>query len=123
MEHRKDGYQGWTNYETWSVNLYMENDAGDAARWLEDAKTALDDAEPVYSTADPTRVLFTRKQIATFTLSETMKEVFGEEADRCFELLGGCESVMAQLHTGAVGVVEWREVARHWIDKIEEGVS
>lgn len=122
MEHKKDGYQGWTNYETWSVNLYMENDAGDAARWLDDARTALADAEPEYAwvpSGKPTHLLFTRKEVATFALSETMKGVFGEEADRCFELLGGCESVMAQLLTGAVGVVEWREVARHWLDKIE----
>lgn len=123
MEHKKDGYQGWTNYETWSVNLYMENDQPEAARWLEDAKSALVEAKPEYSTAEPTRVLFTARENAVFALAETMKEAFGEEADRCFELLGGCESVMAQLLTGAVGAVEWREVARHWIDKIEEGVS
>jgi len=123
MEHKKDGYQGWTNYETWSVNLYMENDQPEAARWLEDARSALADAEPMYSTADPTRVLFTARENAVFALAETMKEAFGEESDRCFELLGGCESVMAQLLTGAVGSVDWREVARHWIDKIEEGVS
>ena len=123
MEHKKDGYQGWTNYETWTVNLYMENDAGDAARWLEDAKAALADAEPQYATADPSRVLFTARENAVFALAETMRDECGEELGRCFELLGGAESVMAQLLTGAVGSVEWREVAKHWIDKIEDGVA
>ena len=35
-DFRKDTtYNGWTNYETWCVKLWMDNDEGSAQYWLE----------------------------------------------------------------------------------------
>lgn len=36
-------YNGWTNYETWLVNLWMSNDEGSYLYWAEEAK-GYDDA-------------------------------------------------------------------------------
>jgi hypothetical protein len=42
-------YNGWTNYETWNVKLWMDNDEGSYRYWRDVAKEALRDAEPVYA--------------------------------------------------------------------------
>ena len=36
------GYNGWTNYETWSVGLYLDNDEGSYLYWQEQAGGDLD---------------------------------------------------------------------------------
>jgi hypothetical protein len=41
----QEKYQGWTNYETWNVKLWLDNDEG-SYHWLGDlAQTAWDNAE------------------------------------------------------------------------------
>ena len=32
------GYNGWTNYETWCVKLWMDNEEGSYRYWLEKAE-------------------------------------------------------------------------------------
>ena len=113
-------YENFANYETWAVNLYMNNDEAVARDWLAEAKEAVAEAKPEYSTAEPTRVMFTAKENAVFALADTMKEAFGEECDSACELLGGAEAVMGWLLTAAVGSVEWREIAKEWVDKVTD---
>lgn len=31
------GYNGWTNYETWCVSLWLDNDSGSYDHWRERA--------------------------------------------------------------------------------------
>lgn len=38
-------YNGWTNYETWNVALWIDNDEGSSHYWDEKAAEAIDDAE------------------------------------------------------------------------------
>ena len=40
-----DSYNGWTNWETWSTNLWLTNDEG-AQAWLIDAAAGARDADP-----------------------------------------------------------------------------
>ena len=35
MEEKR--YNGWTNYETWAVNLWIDNDQGSYTYWREQA--------------------------------------------------------------------------------------
>lgn len=38
-------YNGWTNYETWLVKLWMDNDQGSSEYWAEQAENAVADAQ------------------------------------------------------------------------------
>jgi len=63
-------YEGWTNYETWAVNLWLLNDAGDYEYWLEMAGTT-------YKEAEKSKYL-SKKEEATITLADFMKESIEE---------------------------------------------
>ena len=38
----KNEYNGWYNYETWLVNLWMDNDQGSQEMWREHARESID---------------------------------------------------------------------------------
>ena len=38
----KNEYNGWYNYETWCVNLWMDNDQGSHEMWREHARDSSD---------------------------------------------------------------------------------
>jgi hypothetical protein len=113
-------YENFANYETWAVNLYMNNDEAVARDWLAEAKEAVAEAKPEYSRVDPTRVMFTARDNAVFALADTMKEAFGEQCDAAYETLGGAEGIMGWLLTAAVGNIEWREIAKEWVGKVTD---
>ena len=103
-----DGYNGWTNYETWAVRLYMDNDAGQARYWEQAAKDA-------YANAQPPEYL-TRSEMAAIDLADHIMETHEEAAE---ELLGGSiyeHGPLADLLRGAIGDVNWREIAANWIE-------
>lgn len=53
MNHNE--YNGWTNYETWAVNLWIDNDGG-TERWTERASEILAQPwEPFYPSQDHAR--------------------------------------------------------------------
>ena len=39
----KKEYNGWTNYETWLVNLWMDNDPGSQQYWTEVAQDSIEE--------------------------------------------------------------------------------
>jgi hypothetical protein len=98
-------YNGWTNYETWVVNLWMGNDEGSCSYWEEMAQEAYDRAE-----GDNT---FTREEQATLDLSRLMQEEFEEN---CPEV-----TVMwADLLSSALSEVNWYEIAEGLMENVEK---
>lgn len=97
-------YNGWSNYETWVVNLWIDNDQGSQERWAERAvellQGAIDD-----ETTDP-------KAEALSTLADELEADHGEFTP---ELSG----VFSDLLTHALGRVDWREIAEHYIADID----
>jgi hypothetical protein len=98
-------YNGWTNYETWLVNLWMDNEQGSQAFFREQAREYLSTAQ-----ADD---VWTKTQHAWFQFADWLKE-YHEEFQP--ELPG----VYVDLLGGALGSVNWSEIARHYIEAIEE---
>ena len=86
-------YNGWTNYGTWAVNLWLSNDAGSYEYWAEQA-----DGADVYELAC---------QLRAEHLDAVPVELnaVGWAAD----LLGA-----------AMSAVNWQEIARHIIDDVAE---
>ena len=100
-------YNGWTNYETWCVKLWMDNEEGSYRGGRAMAQDAYDSAE-----ADKT---FTRKERAALDLADTLKSEY-EEANP----LGSDASVWSDLLSAALSEVNWMEIATNMMEEVEE---
>ena len=83
-------YNGWTNYETWLVNLWIQNNQSLHAQ-LHDMVVTVD-------------TLFAAKEILEAWLDN--------EYDLTKEVLG--PGLFADLLRGAVAEVNWYEIAKNW---------
>lgn len=84
-------YQGWTNYETWCVALWLDNEEGSYNYCVE---------------------LATNNRSA-YELGEVLKEMHQEAAP---EVTG----VFADLQNAALSAVNWRELAEHYLAVVED---
>jgi len=100
-----DGYNGWTNYETWVVNLWMDNEQGSQEFFRETAKEIYDAAEPSDS--------FTQAEHARFRFADWLKQHYDEN-------IPAMRGVYGDLLGAALGAVNWNEIARHYIDAVLE---
>jgi hypothetical protein len=91
----KQKYNGWSNYETWCVNLWIENDEG-----LND--TVIDFAIDIIESSDG-------KDEAIRDLSKKIESEIDEFTP---ELKG----MFADLLTSALSSVDYYEIAEHYID-------
>lgn len=101
-------YNGWTNYETWLVNLWNTNDEGADSYWRTTVDECLSEAE----TDD--REFFSLKEKAAILLADRMKDEY-EEGSACLDgvILHG---VYKDLLNAALSSVNWREIAKHYLD-------
>lgn len=105
-------YNGWTNYETWVVNLWMDNEEGSHDYWVEVAQEIHDDLE------EPTNSM-TKMDEAVYLLADRLKDYHEEIKD---EILGNVmltSSVWADLLGAALSEVNWREIAEHLLENVE----
>lgn len=82
-------YNGWTNYETWNVALWIDNDRG-----LADEVTSM-----------------ARRQTKTYELGQEIK---GFIEELCPDLGA---SMFADLLNASLREVNWYEIAEHYIDQ------
>lgn len=93
MSDRK--YNGWTNYETWNLKLWIDNDQGSYEYWREQARSAWDETD---EDAED-RSLDARIDLAKRLESETEDEIP--------EVVGFYADVLR----AAVSEVNWYEIA------------
>ena len=105
-------YNGWTNYETWVVNLWIDNDQGSYTYWREQAGSHYENA------ADCENVhkgLWSRRSAARSKLAEQIKDEFEDASP-----LADQANVYTDLLTAALGEVDWREIADNLLEDVIE---
>ncbi len=105
-------YNGWTNYETWNVALWLDNEQGSYNYWQDRASECYDEAKetPSANARLTGREPFSTKERATFALADALKDEIEEgnplqDAGMYSDLLGA-----------AISEVNWHEIAGHYLD-------
>lgn len=107
-----NGYNGWTNYETWVVNLWMDNEEGTHDYWREVAQEIHNDLE------EPTNSM-TKMDEAVYLLADRLKQDHEDKKDSLLENADLTASIWADLLGAALAETNWREIAEHLLENVE----
>lgn len=99
-------YNGWTNYETWNVKLWLDNDEGSYHYWQERAE--------YWNEHESTSTHWTQEQSARFNLADELEQ---EVKDAAPEMGAG---MYADLLGAALSEVDWHEIAGAMLDDLVE---
>jgi hypothetical protein len=110
-------YNGWTNYETWLLGLWIDNEESSSTYWNGRGREAFDSAAGSCSAyAKFTgREIFTQRERAAIALADDLKTDFEEASCNMLEEAGHSASFWADLIGAALSEVNWREVAEHYL--------
>lgn len=93
-------YNGYTNYETWLVQLWFSNDESCLLHWEEQAERAVRDSiDPAGSLARD--------------MEEGVRDLMAES---------NLEGLLADLLSSAVSEVNWTEIANHYVEGVHAEV-
>jgi hypothetical protein len=101
------GYNGWTNYETWNLALWIDNEQGSSEYWREQAAEVFKDtdeddkAERIHQAAND--------------LGDRLKDETEENAP---ELQGFYADVM----NASISEVNFYEIAKNWIEEVADDI-
>jgi len=112
MSGEGERYNGWANYETWCVNLWLTNDQGSYNHWRERAQAAFDETGDKHPNE-----FANHEQNARIRLADELKEDLDEGAGQFLpEQLG----VYHDLLNHALGRVEWFEIADAFLEDVDK---
>jgi type II secretory pathway component PulK len=103
-------YNGWTNYETWAVKLWMDNEEPSQRHWRERAEK--------WSKEPSTSEVWTQDESARFNLAGELRDYHN---DRSFKAIrGNGASLYSELLRSALSEVYWTEIAASLLDDLDE---
>jgi hypothetical protein len=111
MTHKE--YNGWTNYETWLVKLWMDNDEGTQDYWREQAREALETAKDTTIAVTPSFTVYER---AVLSFSNELRDGHENSVADMLENAKQSNGFMADLINAALSEVNWHEIATAVID-------
>ena len=106
-------HEGWTNGETWAVNLWLANDEPLYREAVERAEREWEDSEDAVNVRNG---IWTREQAARFNLADSLKTWVADDMRPDNETVGG---LMADLIGWALDRVNWTEIAESWLGDVE----
>jgi hypothetical protein len=104
----KKGYNGWTNYETWNLALWIDNEQGSYNYWRERARESL--------AGQNSETREARVSDAAVDLADELK---GETEDNAPKLEGFYGDILG----AAISEVNWYEIAKNWIEEIADDIE
>lgn len=111
-----DTYNGWRNYETWNIALWMDNEYEDYKYWQARAADHL--------TADAMN-----ERQATYNLANEMKEHYEEYLHESWEQLekdlssGAVPGWMKDISTHSLALVDWDRIAACKVEDTMETIE
>lgn len=93
-------YNGWTNYETWCVNLWLSND------------------EPLYRCTADMAAIYAADEAHVF--ADVLAEFIDDVAEQTCTGSREGASFVVDLLSAALSEVNWHEIAEHWIHDARE---
>ena len=106
----KQHYNGWTNYETWLVKLWQDNDEGEQRFWSGMADKFIEESEP--------RHCMTSEDVARYDFADYLKDTY---EDRAADVT--VTGFWADLLGAALADVNWNAIAESWIGDAVEAAS
>lgn len=107
-KHDERRYEGWSNYETWAVSLWLDNDEPSYRYWREQVEQHRREA------GDSSRVqegIWTPSEALRFNLADQIKEVVNDGSPL------NEASLYSDLLSAAISEVNWTEIADHWLNE------
>jgi hypothetical protein len=103
----KKEYNGWTNYETWLVKLWMDNEQSEYEYWQSLASEWVMEADENTDMMD-----------VTYAFADSIKEY---HMDRIEDKLDGkLVGFIADLLNASMNEVNWYEIAEHLLEDAKE---
>ena len=109
---KNTSYNGWTNYETWVVNMWMDNEQGSHDYWVSVARR-------IYEHDAKEQKHFSKMEDAVGILADKLKNDHEEAKDEIFERLEMNCSLWADLLGAALAETNWHEIAEHLLQNVE----
>ena len=107
---KETGYNGFTNYETWAVALWIGNEQSSQEYWHEQARAVAERCADKRPNAFMGAAGNRRSMLASM-----LKD---EHENGAEEFMGNQSSVFADLMNAALGSVDWYEVAQSLLDDL-----
>lgn len=109
MAENDDTYNGWSNYETWCVSLWLNNEEGTYRHCRSLAREATNVAEDSPRVRDG---IWTIEEATRLLLADALRE-FLEELNP----LADQASVFSDLVSAALSEVNWHEIADAFLEE------
>ncbi len=120
----EQGYNGWKNYETWAVGMYLDGNYDGPATYYETIERVKYELEHV---DHPTSEYWTVEQSKRFGVADILKDWVEEnitphmvDDDHPDPQL---HPLVSDLLGAALSEVDWNELADAWIENVSEQVS
>lgn len=105
----KDKYEGWANYPTWAVALWIANDQGEYEYWKEQAVDAMANAtDDVKARGEG----MSKRENAIILLEQQLKDYLEDNAPET-------KGIYTDLLQAGMDDIDYYEIAEDMIDNLE----